>query len=249
MAEIVDLRGREREPTRAPVLSDPSGRRARLLARAGRVAAAVLMLWIAGLALAGLGVLPAGDVPLGHAIAGSTPPALRAIPAPINPSADDLKPAVPAAAARTSAPVRVASRGAGASRSSTGHQRGPTAGGRHRLAGAGHHRGPGASSGGSSGTGTVPITNPTSPTAAGTATGAPGSHRAGTTTAPGQSTKQSMPGHARTTAPGNSPAAPGQVKQTTTTTTTATTTSAPGQSGSAPGQTVTHGSTGHGHNG
>src|SRR5512142_3376452 len=100
MAEIVDLRGRERVPTRAPVLSDPSGRRARLLARAGRVAAAALMLWIAGLVLAGLGVLPAGDVPLGHVIAGQSPPALRAFPAPRRPSAADLRPALPVAVVR-----------------------------------------------------------------------------------------------------------------------------------------------------
>src|SRR5438270_9790856 len=66
MAGTVDLRGRQLAPARVPVLADPTGRRARLLARAGRATAAVFVLWLAGLALAGLGILPAGDVPLGR---------------------------------------------------------------------------------------------------------------------------------------------------------------------------------------
>lgn len=53
MAEIVDLRGRQLAPARPPVLADPSGRRARVLARTGRAIAIVFVLWLAGLALLG----------------------------------------------------------------------------------------------------------------------------------------------------------------------------------------------------
>src|SRR5690242_10771976 len=96
MAEIVDLRGRTPVPAAPPVLADPSGRRARVLARAGRVVAIVFLVWLAGLALAGLGILPAGDVPLGPVIAAQSPPGLGRVPAPIPPTRADLAPAIPA---------------------------------------------------------------------------------------------------------------------------------------------------------
>ena len=97
MAEILDLRGRELTVPAPPVLADPSGRRARLLARAGRVLAVIALLWVAGLALAGLGMLPAGDVPLGRAVAGpQAPSGWRHVPTPAAPTAKDLMPAIPA---------------------------------------------------------------------------------------------------------------------------------------------------------
>jgi hypothetical protein len=100
MAETLDLRGRELTVPASPVLSDPSGRRARLLARGGRALAVVALLWVAGLVLAGLGVLPASDVPLGRAVAGpQAPSGWRHLPARSSPTAQDLRPAIPAAAA------------------------------------------------------------------------------------------------------------------------------------------------------
>jgi hypothetical protein len=58
-------------PAPQPALADPSGRRARVLKRAGFALAIVLTLWLVGLALAGLGLFPSGDVPFGRALAGS----------------------------------------------------------------------------------------------------------------------------------------------------------------------------------
>jgi hypothetical protein len=96
MPEVVDLRGRELTVSVPPVLSDPTGKRARLLAGGGRVVALLAVLWVAGLVLAGLGVLPAGDVPLGHAVAApQAPSGLRHLPRPIPPTAQDLSPAAP----------------------------------------------------------------------------------------------------------------------------------------------------------
>src|SRR5690242_7748020 len=95
MAEIVDLRGRGPEPVPAPVLADPTGRRARLLARVGRGISLVMLIWVIGLVLAGIGVLPAGDLPLGPAVASdSGPVALRSLPSGALPTRSDLLPAV-----------------------------------------------------------------------------------------------------------------------------------------------------------
>jgi hypothetical protein len=77
MAEIVDLRGRQTAASARPVLVDPSGRRAKVLARCGRFVAIVFLLWLAGLMLAGLGILPAGDLPLGGAVLHVSPAAGR----------------------------------------------------------------------------------------------------------------------------------------------------------------------------
>ena len=102
MAEIVDLRGRQLAPARPPVLADPSGRRARVLARTGRAIAIVFVLWLAGLALAGLGIIPASDVPLGRALAGpQAPPTLSRPPAPQPASVSDSIPALPPASSVT----------------------------------------------------------------------------------------------------------------------------------------------------
>jgi hypothetical protein len=246
-----------------------------VLARAGRVVAIVFLLWLAGLALAGLGILPAGDLPLGPVLVQQSPPPLRAGVNLAQPSRADLLPAR-AAALTASASLRGASHRGGSLAASTGSRPQPPTLTAARGA-LGSHRGsrlPGSRSSGS-GHGSPPaaVTTPGGTTASpggmtATAGGAapPGGTSVGTSTtpstatgtgktagratitAPGQTHRQSTPGHTSATAPGNSVATPGQVKQTTTTTTITTTTNSPGQSGSAPGQTVTHGS-GHGNNG
>jgi hypothetical protein len=100
MSEIVDLRGRRSMPAAAPVLVDPSGRRARTLARAGRAVALVMLIWVVGLGLAGLGLLPAADLPLGSTVVGGGAPAtLRVLPRGSAPTRSDLLPAVPLAQA------------------------------------------------------------------------------------------------------------------------------------------------------
>lgn len=228
MAEIVDLRGRRLAPAPAAVLADPSGRRMRVLAIGGRAVAVVFLLWLVGLVLAGLGLLPAGDVPLGRALGGQAPPSLRALPRPRQPSASDLAPAKPL---RLTADTRSAARGAGPGR------RGASGGQRSGLTATGVARHPGSGSaqrgGSASPTGSAPaVTGTQNPT---------GASAPGRTTAPGQTRKQSTPGHTKTSAPGHSGSAPGHVRPTTTTT-------SPGKSGSAPGHTVTHGS-GHGNGG
>jgi hypothetical protein len=232
MAEVVDLRGRPSAPGPAQVLADPSGRRARMLARAGRAVAIVFVLWLGGLALAGLGILPAGDVPLGPVISAASPPKLTRLPAPKQPARADLVPAAPASRSGRVA-VRVAAwapivasvrRVAVAPRHVSG-----------RSTGHGHSRGRSPAR-------PKTITSPkitTGPTVS-TAPSAPP-----VAAAPGQTTKQTTPGHTHTVTRGSSAAAPGQVKQTTTVA--ATTTASPGKSGSAPGQTVPHGG-GHGNN-
>ena len=63
---IIDLRGSGRSSSAEDfgVLADPSGRRRRGLRRAGRAVAALFALWLAALALAGLGLLPGVGIPL-----------------------------------------------------------------------------------------------------------------------------------------------------------------------------------------
>jgi hypothetical protein len=228
-----------------PVLADPSGRRARLLARAGRAVAIVCLLWLAGLVLAGLGILPASVLPLGRAVAGqAAPPVLHVLS--VRPgTASDLAPALRARRAG-GAGRSAAHAGGGTQLTAVGVGLVPR-GGRRSHGGAPSGKG-GPSAPTTTGRVGVGKPNGAAPTTAGSRGAAGTIPSAGATTtvtkaAPGQTTKQTTPGHTKTTAPGNSGSAPGQVKQTTTTTIT---TSSPGQSGSAPGQTVTHG-TGHGH--
>src|SRR5579884_4275874 len=98
MAEIVDLRGHRAAPVPAPVLADPSGRRARVLARVGRGISLVMLMWVIGLVLAGVGVLPASDLPLGPTVAGASgPQALRVLPRGAPPARSDLLPALASA--------------------------------------------------------------------------------------------------------------------------------------------------------
>jgi uncharacterized iron-regulated membrane protein len=78
---IIDLRGSGSASGGAGfgVLADPSGRRRRSLRRVGRAVAVLFALWLAALALAGLGLLPDMGIPLAsHAGAGSAPPPLDA---------------------------------------------------------------------------------------------------------------------------------------------------------------------------
>jgi hypothetical protein len=92
-ARVVDLRGL-REPTEPPsVLADPSGRRARRLHAAGRIAGSLLLLWLCGLVLAGLGLLPVSDVPLAETFRPADEPAkLSEIPSRGEPSDARLRP-------------------------------------------------------------------------------------------------------------------------------------------------------------
>lgn len=55
---VVDLRGQGRGHARHPVLADPTGRRRRQLTRVGRLVACFLGVWLCGLVLAGVGLLP-----------------------------------------------------------------------------------------------------------------------------------------------------------------------------------------------
>ena len=243
MADVVDLRGLRPSPAVAPVLADPSGKRARVLARAGRLIAAVFLVWLAGLALAGLGILPTGVIPLGHEIDNQSPPALKRIPLAAKPNRADLTPASPARPAAAAAAV-AARRSANSIVSRSAASLAPPVLATHP----GSRRGnPVGSHGGTRSTTSKPPTATTpsrsQPTNAGPSTTASGK---GTTTAPGQTIRQSTPGHTKPTTPGKSAAAPGQVKQTTSTTTT-TPSVTPGQSGSAPGQTGQTGTQGAGH--
>jgi hypothetical protein len=104
MADIVDLRGRGPVPVPASVLADPSGRRARVLARLGRGISLVMLMWVIGLVLAGVGVLPADDLPLGPAVSSDDgAKALRALPPGAPPARSDLRPALAAARAPVAA--------------------------------------------------------------------------------------------------------------------------------------------------
>src|SRR5437016_14591471 len=80
MAQVLDLRGRELARDRTPVLLDPSGGRARVLAWVGRAVAFVFLLWLIGLVFAGLGLLPSGAVPLGRALLVQSPPPVKTMP-------------------------------------------------------------------------------------------------------------------------------------------------------------------------
>jgi hypothetical protein len=79
VSAIVDRRERVAAPAGTPALADPSGRRARVLKRVGCALGVILALWVVGLVLAGLGLFPGGDLPLGRVLAGGgDPPATHA---------------------------------------------------------------------------------------------------------------------------------------------------------------------------
>jgi hypothetical protein len=245
MAEIVDLRGRRRVPVPAPVLADPSGRRARALARLGRGISFVMLMWVIGLVLAGIGVLPAGDLPLGPVVAGDGGPvALRTLPRDAPPSRSDLLPASPTAQApvrkvvaapRDSTPPALQGRAGSAVVAGFSHpaaNKGGMGPGRVQPAprsSAASGRGHGAggvsgATGSSSGAGTLPAASgaPAAPTSNGRRSIAHG-HRPAT--------------HSGSTPSASSGSAPGRVKHSAATPTTTTTSTSPGNSGSSPGHT------------
>ncbi len=89
---------RRRAAPAGSVLSDPSGRRAALLRRAGRLVAGLFVLWLAGLVLAGLGLLPADGLPYPRGLAETgQPKKLETVPRAEPPAAADLAPARAAA--------------------------------------------------------------------------------------------------------------------------------------------------------
>jgi hypothetical protein len=190
-----------------------------MFTRGGRVVALLFLLWFIGLALAGLGILPAGDVPLGHVVQQSPAPlapALRNPPAAYrHATAGSLS-----AAAQRSLASRLHGQAAVAVGGTTaGHSR---AGARHP----GSHGSAGKPGAGTPASGAKPVSGTGVPGAPGTAT------TKSNGTAPGRTRKTTTPGYTK------SSTSPGHTKTTITTTTTTTTT--PGQSGSATGKTVTH---------
>jgi hypothetical protein len=79
------------------VLEDPTGRRARWLRRAGRCVFFLFLGWLLAIVLGGLGLMPVAGIPFAHVLRPSQgPPALAKLPRPRQPSASDLRPAVPA---------------------------------------------------------------------------------------------------------------------------------------------------------
>ncbi|MEA2375028.1 MAG: hypothetical protein QOD53_1491 [Thermoleophilaceae bacterium] len=93
---VTDLRGTVVPLVPAAILADPTGRRARRLRLAGRIVASILLIWLCGLVLAGLGLLPVDDVPLGGALKPASEPAGLAVkPVPRPPTRSDLLPARP----------------------------------------------------------------------------------------------------------------------------------------------------------
>jgi len=74
-SRVTDLRGRRPSRPSAPVLADPSGRRARRLHVAGRVVALLFLAWLSGLVLAGVGWLPIAGIPLGASLEPAVRPA------------------------------------------------------------------------------------------------------------------------------------------------------------------------------
>jgi len=229
MAQVVDLRGGRPGPPPAAVLADPTGRRARLLARAGRVVGVVFLLWLAGLALAGLGILPAGYLPLAHSV-GQAPAPLAA--AQRDSSAATARTTAGAARSAAARSQEALHRQPGVGRTTVSQTRvlSPRTG--RRTAGPKHGHGtprtPASAAAGTS-----------APSGAPSAAAAPRSR-----STPGQSRKTATPGY------GRSSASPGHATATTTTTSTiTTTTTTPTRAGfgSAPGQVATHGRGNAGH--
>jgi hypothetical protein len=229
MAQVVDLRGRKVGSDRPPVLLDPSGGRARVLAWGGRAVAFLFLLWLIGLVFAGLGLLPSGAIPLGRALVGPAPPVLKTLPRLTQPNLVGPGPGGRSgtAAALRGAGSSTAAGGPGAA--STGQGTGGARSGAGASPGSGHgtHNGTGTASGTSSSgstssgsTGTSSSTSATHPDN--------GRHAAGTR--PGQTRSQATPGHTKSSTSSSSGSTSSNGHQTTGTTTTT-----QGKSGSAPG--------------
>lgn len=251
---VVDIRGTRMRPPVTPVLADPSGVRARRLARTGRAIAFLCLLWLVGLGLAGIGILPADDLPLGRAITGAAPEVLGVAPAAAPGRFDLTGRAGTHSGARTRSRAHPATSGATAATSprdseSSAIGRPPARSTTRRVAGL-----PGPASGTRTAGTPSETTAGSSETTAGSSGATSGPSQAapagtrnpnhatgrGIATAPGTTIKASTPGHTAPTARGNSGTAPGQVLPPATTVT-----PAPGQSGSSPGHTMTPGA-GHG---
>ena len=245
---VIDIRGTRLRPVVTPVLADPSGVRARRLARAGRAIAVVCLLWLVGLGLAGIGLLPADDLPLGRAITGAAPEVLGVAPVPAPSRFDLAGRAATNAAARTrigAHPATLGARHATSPRHSEPSAIGRSSGRSTILRAAPGLPGP-ASGTRTAGTPSETAAGPNGATsgpsqAATTGASASGIHATGRgiATAPGKAANAVTRGHTGTTARGNSGTAPGQIRPTLATVT------APGQSGSSPGRTMTPGG-GHG---
>jgi hypothetical protein len=78
------------------VLEDPTGKRARWLRRGGRGVFVLFLAWLLAIVLGGLGLIPIPAIPFTHILRPAAPPALVNPPVPRQPSASDLRPAVPA---------------------------------------------------------------------------------------------------------------------------------------------------------
>jgi len=177
-ARVTDLRGRVSPGPISPVLVDPTGRRARQLRVVGRVLASVLLLWLCGLALGGIGLLPLPNVPGGDGLrVAQEPAAIRS--APHDPGASALGSALPAMgpsgllrAVRTGAAHLTPQAGHGRGTSATSQATGAVQPERHHGSGrgsgggvAGHPSGHGSTSVTSSSTSSSTSTSSTSTTA------------------------------------------------------------------------------------
>jgi hypothetical protein len=110
----LDLRGQLVANALTPVLADPSGRRARILAVASTAVVALLLAWLLGLVVAGPGILPLAGLPLQRLLGGD--PAARA-QVPVSPKTRGTGPRhvirVKPAKSAPSQPVKVGSRATG----------------------------------------------------------------------------------------------------------------------------------------
>jgi hypothetical protein len=216
---VLDLRGAGDSAPALGALADPSGARARRLRALGRGVATLLLLWMVGLILAGLGLLPRSAPLLGGSLGGSdTPPGLTRLPVATPPSASDLLPARPT----VSRPAALAATVAHGTRASAVHT--GTTGAPH---GAKHHSKTTVAA-----SGPVSTVTPGPSTLLGSSPAASSpshSHGGGTTkqapatsnrptTAPGQAKKVVTVapggGTTTTTTPGKSGSAPGKAHQT-----------------------------------
>ena len=204
----IDLRGSGRASSGEDfgVLADPSGRRRRSLRRAGRAVTVLFGLWLAALALAGLGLLPDVGIPLAsRTTADGAPPPLDERSPLV--AAKDSRPALTHAATATATakatPTPVAPRCTGPTRPR------PTV--RERRAAA-----------------VRPVPSGTAPAAT-----SPAGTPAAATPAPLR--PATAPGHAAPS-PGHSGTAPGQTRPAKTPVPTATPTPVHGKSDTAPGR-------------
>lgn len=229
-----------------------------MLTRAGRVVAMLFLLWLLGLVLAGLGILPARDIPGGRELVNQAPSPLPSLPKPPPQTGSDLASAqsLGARSLETSTQravgqppgtgARAGSAAQAGRRSPAGVSRGASRG---ILGGAPRHTPATSQRGGGASSGAVPTSIPiiSAPPPAPVTSNSSAGH--GKLTAPGQTRQRATPEHVQWAVAGNSGSAPGQVTKTTTSTRPATRTTTPlGNSGSAPGQTAAHGN-GHGNGG